>query len=96
MPEHLHPYLEVVKGTVTGTKPSFPEHPTLSQSYFGAKDIFLNSFQTRMKMLGHDIFAKYAGSGIDSLYICVKYEEPFMNLHCRKLLSASQNWCHRE
>lgn len=32
-----------------------------------------------MKMLVHDIFAKYAGSGIDRLYIYVKQEEPFVN-----------------
>lgn len=45
-----------------------------------------------MKMLVNDIFAKSAGSGIDSLDIYVKYEEPFTNPCCRRLLSASQKY----
>lgn len=43
-----------------------------------------------MKMLAQDIFAKYAGSEIDRLYIDVKYEEPFVDLCCKKLLSPGQ------
>ena len=83
--------LQGAQGNVLKPSPAFQSVQTVFKAIMEPRTFFLNPFQTRTKMMVHDIFAKHAGSGMDRLYIYVKHGETvFQSLLQKGSLCASQ------
>lgn len=88
MPQGLAALLQGAKGNVLKPSPAPQSVQTVFKAILEPRTFFLNPFQTRTKMLVHNIFAKHAGSGTDRLYIYVRHGELFSNPCCRKVACA--------